>query len=418
MLHHFPQEAVMRTLRSLALAASVPFAMQAGAASADVIADWNEIALKTIVAVGQRPPDQSRSMAMVHLAMFNAVNAIDRRYAPYRFDARAPAATSGDAAAAAAARGVLVKLVPAQQAAVDKALATSLANVPEGAGKSAGIAIGERAAEAILAERAGDGTDAPNTYRPYTSPGVYVPTALPLSSEWPKVKPFVMAGPTQFRPGPPPALTSQVWERDYKEIKAIGGRASSTRTPEQTEVGRFWALTGPASWNPVVRQLAATKPLGLAENARLFALVYLAATDSFVAVFDAKYAYNFWRPITAIRNADLAGNGAMETDAGWLPLVDTPMHPEYPCAHCISSAAVGAVLESEFGTGTVPQVAMTSPTAPGVTRKWVRVADYVSEVSNARVWSGVHYRNSAEVGEGIGRKIGALTVQTALRPAR
>jgi hypothetical protein len=247
---------------------------------------------------------------------------------------------------------------------------------------------------------------------------VYVPTALPLSSEWPKVKPFVMAGPTQFRPGPPPALTSQVWERDYKEIKAIGGRASSTRTPEQTEVGRFWALTGPASWNPVVRQLAATKPLGLAENARLFALVYLAATDSFVAVFDAKYAYNFWRPITAIRNADLAGNGAMETDAGWLPLVDTPMHPEYPCAHCISSAAVGAVLESEFGTGTVPQVAMTSPTAPGVTRKWVRVADYVSEVSNARVWSGVHYRNSAEVGEGIGRKIGALTVQTALRPAR
>jgi hypothetical protein len=408
----------MRIPPFLALAAFAPLTLQTGAVRADVILDWNEIALKTIVAVGQRPPDQSRSMALAHVAMFNAVNAIDRRYAPYRFDARAPAGASGEAAAAAAARGVLIKLVPAQQAAIDKALAASLAAVPEGAGKNAGIALGERAAEAILADRAGDGTDAPDTYRPYTSPGVYVPTALPLSSEWPKVKPFVMASPTQFRPGPPPALSSPVWERDYKEIKAVGGRASATRTPEQTEVGRFWALTGPASWNPVVRQLAATKPLGLVENARLFALVYLAATDSFIAVFDAKYAYNLWRPITAIRNGDLEGNGGMERDPAWQPLINTPMHPEYPCAHCISSASVGAVLESQFGTGQVPQVAMTSPTAPGVTRKWVRIADYVSEVSNARVWSGVHYRNSAEVAEAMGRKIGALTVQDALKPVR
>jgi hypothetical protein len=350
--------------------------------------------------------------------MFNAVNAIDRRYAPYRFDARAPAGVSADAAAVAAARGVLVKLVPGQQAAIDKAYAASLAAVPDGAGKSAGVVVGERAAEAILADRAGDGTDAPNTYRPYTSPGVYVPTALPLSSEWPKVKPFVMASPTQFRPGPPPALSSPVWERDYKEIKAVGGRASSVRTQEQTDVGRFWALTGPASWNPVARQLAASKPLSLVENARLFALVYLAATDSFVAVFDAKYAYNFWRPITAIRNGGLSGNGESERDAGWMPLVDTPMHPEYPCAHCISSAAVGAVLESEFGTGPVPAISMTSPTAPGMSRKWVRISDYVTEVSNARVWSGVHYRNSAEVGEALGRKIGALAVQSTLKPLR
>ena len=408
----------MKTLRYLAVVAYAPFAMQANAVHADVIADWNEIALKTIVAVGQRPPDQSRSMTMAHVAMFDAVNAIDRRYTPYRFDARAPAGASGDAAAAAAARGVLVKLVPGQQAAIDKAFAASLAAVPDGAGKSAGIAIGEKAAEAILADRAGDGTDAPNTYRPYTSPGVYVPTALPLSSEWPKVRPFVMASPTQFRPGPPPALSSPLWERDYKEIKAVGGRASSTRMQEQTEVGRFWALTGPASWNPVVRQLAASKPLSLVENARLFALVYLAATDSFVAVFDAKYAYNLWRPITAIRNGGLSGNGESERDAGWLPLVDTPMHPEYPCAHCISSASVGAVLESEFGTGTVAPISMTSPTAPGVTRKWVRISDYVSEVSNARVWSGVHYRNSAEVAEGMGRKIGALAVQSTLKPVR
>jgi hypothetical protein len=211
----------------------------------------------------------------------------------------------------------------------------------------------------------------------------------------------------QFRPGPPPALTSAVWSRDLEEIRSLGARNSTTRTSEQTAVARFWILTGPASWNPIVRSLAQSRNLGLVENARLFALVNMAATDAFVAVFDAKYAYEFWRPVTAIR---------YESDAAWLPLVDTPMHPEYPCAHCITAAAVGAVLESQFGKQAIPAVTMTSPTAPGVTRSWTRIDDYVQEVSNARVWGGIHYRNSASVGAQMGRTIGELAVTSFMTP--
>jgi hypothetical protein len=175
-------------------------------------------------------------------------------------------------------------------------------------------------------------------------------------------------------------------------------------------VGRFWALTGVPSWNPIVRSLSASAGLSLVENARLFALVNMAATDAFISVFDAKYTYNFWRPITAIRNGAVHGNGEIRRDGGWLPLVDTPMHPEYPCAHCISSTAVGTVLASYF-RGRPISVTMTSPTAPGVTRKWERIEDYLQEVNNAHIWGGVHYRCSTVIGAEMGRRIGELAVR-------
>src|SRR5258708_39536375 len=227
-----------------------------------------------------------------------------------------------------------------------------------------------------------------------------------------------MGSPSQLRPEAPPALTSALWARDYNEIRAIGAKTSAQRTPEQTEVARFWTAVGVVTWNPIVRSLAAAQPRSLIENARLFALVNMAATDAFVAVFDAKYAFNFWRPVTAIRNGDSDGNDATAPEPGWVPLVDTPMHPEYPCAHCISAGAVAAVLESEFGMGRVGPIEMTSPTAPGVTRRWDRIADYVKEVDNARVWGGIHYRNSTEVGERMGREIGRLAVSNGLQPVR
>jgi hypothetical protein len=182
-------------------------------------------------------------------------------------------------------------------------------------------------------------------------------------------------------------------------------------------------MTGPPAWNPIVRQLTAVKKLDVTDSARLFALVAIATDDAFIAVFDAKYHYNFWRPVTAIRNADLTGNKATARDAAWLPFGqsslpfgDTPMHPEYPCAHCITSSAAGAVLKSEFGNE-IPEVSMTSPTAPGVTRKWTRVQDYTDEVSLARIYAGFHYRFSTKVGEEMGRAIGELTVATQLRRA-
>jgi hypothetical protein len=213
-------------------------------------------------------------------------------------------------------------------------------------------------------------------------------------------------------------LRSAQWAADYNEIKALGGKAGSARSKEQTEVAQFWIVTGAPSCNPILRELAAREGRTPLRNARLFALAYLAMADTLVAVFDAKYHYDFWRPVTAIRNGDIDGNDATVADAAWTPLVDNPLHPEYPCAHCINAAAVGTVLEAEFGTGTLEPFAMQSPALPGVTRRWTRIADYVQEVADARVWSGVHFRTSARVGQAMGRAIGEHTLRRALQPVQ
>ena len=215
----------------------------------------------------------------------------------------------------------------------------------------------------------------------------------------------------------PPALTSQVWSRDYNEIKAVGAKNSTTRTAAQTETARFWEANGPVIYYPVVRSVANMPGRDVTQNARLLALTAEAIDDALIAVFDAKYQYNFWRPITAIRNGDIDGNDATERDAGWLPLVDAPMHPEYPCAHCIVSGAVAGVLLAEIGAGPTPTLSTTSPTAPGVVHRWTSINEFVLEVANGRIYEGVHYRNSAEVGTAMGKKIGAWTAANALRPA-
>jgi hypothetical protein len=399
------------------VACALAFLLCPFASMADAVLDWNELGVAAVVAARQLPPDGARTMAIVHVAMFNAVNAIEPRFRSYGSGLGAAPGASADAAAAAAAHAVLVKLIPEQRDTLDKAWQAAQQRLSGERGGEAGIALGERAAADSLALRVRDGVGAANLYRPVTQPGVYVSTALPVSHDWREVKPWVMERPSQLRPEPPPALTSAVWSRDYNEIKALGARDSTQRTAAQTETARFWAVVGVASWNPIVRSLALSRSRALIDNARLFALVNMAASDSFVAVFDAKYAFNFWRPVTAIRNGDIDGNDATAPDAAWLPLVDTPMHPEYPCAHCISAGAVAAVLEAEFGSGRVATFAMTSPTAPGVTHRWERIADYVDEVRHARIWGGLHYRQSTEVGERMGRAIGRLTVENALQPA-
>ena len=176
---------------------------------------------------------------------------------------------------------------------------------------------------------------AAETYRPHTTAGVYVPTVIPVVPQWPQRKPWVMTSAAQFRPGPPPTLTSEVWARDYNEIKALGGKNSTRRTAEQTEIARFWEATAPPIYHGVVRSVATVPGREVTQNARLFAAVTQATDDALIAVFDAKYHYNFWRPVTAIRNGDIDGNDATERDPSWTPFIDTPMHPEYPCAHCI-----------------------------------------------------------------------------------
>jgi hypothetical protein len=383
-------------------------------ARSDVIMDWNAKADELAAEKRTATPTHARGLAILHLAMFEAVNAIERRYSPYKLNLSADRNTSKEAAAASAGYDVLMSLYPDQKADLDATLAKLLAAIPEGEPKAKGINLGNKAAAEMMALRANDGINVPESYRPYTTPGVYVPTAVPISSTVGAVKPWVMTSGSQFRPGPPPPLGSATWTRDLNEIRELGARNSTTRTAEQTTIGRFWFLTGARSYNPIVHQVAKAKEMDIVDCARLFALVSMAGMDAYISVFDAKYFYNFWRPVTAIRNADQTGNEATPRDASWLPLGDTPMHPEYPCAHCITSAAVASVLQAVTGE-IVGEITLTSPTAPGVTRRWTRLQDYSDEVASARIYGGFHYRFSNEVAKDMGRKIGELTVTTQLR---
>jgi len=378
--------------------------------------DWN--AKADAIGIEKQLPNapNARGLAMLHIAMFEAVNAIDRRYAPYKLNLAAERTTSKEAAAASAAYDILVALYPDQKVDLDATLAASLSGIAETEAKSKGIELGKKAAAGIIALRANDSSDKTENYRPYTTPGIYVPTATPIESTSPALTPWVMGTGSQFRPGPPPALSSETWTRDLNEIREIGSRNSSKRTAEQTNIGRFWFQTGPRTYNPIVKQIAMARKMDVVDCARLFALSSIAGVDAFIAVFDAKYTYNLWRPVTAIRNADLTSNAATPREESWMPLGVTPMHPEYPCAHCIVAAAISTVLQSVAGDE-VDAISLTSPTAPGVTRKWTRLQDYSDEVSNARIYAGFHYRFSTEVGKDMGKKIGQLTVATQLRGA-
>jgi hypothetical protein len=410
----FAVKAMSRMRPAMLLASAFVAIFIATPTRADVVTEWN--ARAEAIAVEKQTPAafNARQMAILQVAVFEAVNAIERRHAPYKLDLTAERTVSKEAAAAAAAHGVLLVFHPERQGALDSALAASLAPIPEGEPKAKGVDLGRKAAAEMIALRAKDGADAPESYRPHTSAGVYVPTTVPVFSHFPAVTPFVMASGGQFRPAAPPALDSDVWTKDVNEIRELGARNSTVRTAEQTEIGRFWVMTGPRSYNPIVRQLVAAKEMDVVDCARLMALVAMASNDALIAVMDAKYAYNLWRPVTAIRNADLTGNKATPREASWSPLADTPMHPEYPCAHCITSSAVGAVLTNVLGDQ-IPEFTLTSTTLPGVTRKWKSIEDYNQEVAGARIYAGFHYRFSTIVGREMGRNVGDLVAKTQLR---
>jgi hypothetical protein len=229
-----------------------------------------------------------------------------------------------------------------------------------------------------------------------------------LATVWPQRKPWLMSSASQFRPGPPPALSSTIWARDYNEIKAVGGRNSTTRTPEQMVIAKFWDTPSVPVYFSIVRSFADRPGREITENARLFAAVAQAQDDAIIAVMDAKYKYMFWRPLTAIRNGDIDGNDATERDASWTPLIDTPMHPEYPCAHCILAGSVGAVLTAESGTSAPGTLTATNYVPEFAPRTWTSIDAMVDEVKSARIYDGVHYRKSTEVGGAMGRQIGEL----------
>ena len=395
------------------------------AARADVVTDWNEKAVAAAYmpytnagAAAGAPTLGARMVTITGIATFEAVNSIDKRYTPYRKLLPAEASWPKEVAASAAARAVLARLGPQEKQQEYTAMHQAiLAKFQDGDAKSKAVALGEASAAAILAEREGDGSNTVNDWRPVTAPGQYVVTQFPAAINWAKTKPFGLARGDQFRAPPPMALTSATWARDYNEVKRMGGKVGSARTEEQTRIAKFWEMVGPGTYNPMGVQLVMANKLDLTDCARAMALLAIATHDASVAVFDSKYTYNFWRPVTAIRNGDIDGNDATERDDKWEPFIPTPMHPEYPCAHCTIQSATATVLQSIYGND-IAEVKLTSTAAPGVTRTFRRLSDYADEVIEARIYDGVHYRTSGEVGRDLGRQVGQYVAANYFKPIK
>jgi PAP2 superfamily protein len=389
------------------------------AAASDAVMEWNQIALAASVTAAQGAVPQTRTMAIVHVSVHDAVNAITREYKTYLSPGRPHWHASPEAAAIAAAHAALVGLFPLQAPALNSARAASLAarGLTEA---DPGIEVGECAAAAILALRSTDG--AAQAQLPYTAPGAGVPgvwvavgTAPVVLPDWGNVTPWVLRSGSQFRPDAPPSLQSRRYARDYNEVRELGSINSLMRTSEQTEIGRFWTGSPSAIWNGVASQLIEARDLDLSATARVFALLYLAASDAGIACWDAKYTFNFWRPITAIRNGALDDNGQTIADPDWSPLFPTHQHPEYPSGHSTNSAAMATVLMLLFGDDPGVPIVATSPTNPGFERHWARLSEGIQDVIDARVYVGFHYRTSDEVGARVGRKVGRFVTNHTLR---
>ena len=377
---------------------------------ADVITDWNVTARNIVVDSKIYTPPANRVMSIVHTAIYASVNSITKEYTKSEFELEAKDGYSVDAAVASASFTTLLSLLPSQKNQIELAYTNALKTIPEGTEKQAGISIGKKVGASVISARSADGSELSESYRPHTTAGQYVPTVIPAVPHWPNRTPWLLENASQFRPGPPPALSSKAWKNDFNEVKVIGSATSTTRTKEQTAIAKFWEATLPPIYHGVVHSVADQPGRTATQNARLFALVTQASDDALIAVFDAKYHYSFWRPVTAIRNADIDGNEDTQRDARWAAFIPTPMHPEYPCAHCVVAATVGTILKGEVDDSPMPVLTTSSVTANGATRSWASIEEFIQEVSNARIYDGVHYRTSTESGNSMGYEIGAKAI--------
>ena len=384
-----------------------------GPARADVVLDWNGLAAQLIVGPGganKVPPLGVVDLAIVHTAIYDAVNAVDGfPFAPYGVPPAVTTPASAEAAAARAGRDVLLALYPSRSADIEALYAASLATVPDGPAEANGIDVGQQAAAAILALRADDGRNAGTPIvEPLEAPGVWIrtpPAFLAPQAPWAaSITPWTLDSQDQFRPEPPPELESETWVRDYNEVKALGPVTDSTRTAEQTNIARFWADQPMLQWNRAWRGISTGAGLSVQDNARFFAMLATASADSLIACWDAKYHYMFWRPVTAIRAG--GGNPALTDDPSWLGLVPTPNHPEYPAAHgCFSGASVETLsyfFRTDDFTFTITSnfAGVTTPV-----RTYSSFSQVLQEVSNARIYGGMHYRNSTHKGAIVGKQV-------------
>jgi len=390
-----------------ALVLSAPLAARA-ADGGNVVLDWNDIALRAIATAKAGNPTDSHSMALVQVAVSDAIANISASPAHRPYSVvflKSIGGASPDAAAAAAAHAVLVSLYPDQREKLDADLRESLDRIAAGKAKDDGVATGVAIAAQLVAMHQHDIPPASiKAYAPGSNAGDWQPTAprlLPaLMPQLAHTATWLLAAPDALRPGPPPALGSTIYLRDLAEVTSIGSATSTTRSPDQTQAAIYWQWVGPAYPNYAATQLAKAHGLSAEQDARLFAALNVANADALTVAWDAKYAYNLWRPITAIR-AGGAGD--------WSPAIDTPPFPEYIAAHSIIAGSSAEVLEAWFGVGPNP-MAFESPLLPGVTRHFADIEQWDQEISNARIWGGVHFRNSCEVGDTLGRRIGALAI--------
>lgn len=391
-------------------------------ALADAVTDWNTIMRGTVNA--ETPPAQARFAAITHLAVFEAVNAITQDYLPYlRRGFTTAQGASPEAAAIAAAHQVLKNYFPAAAANLDSERARSLARIADGPAKTAGIAVGEAAAAAMIAQRANDASGVAVPYTPLSGAGYWQPTlpAFPPGAlaQWGKVMPFGIARPDQFRPKPPPALTSRRYARDYNEVRRVGDAVSTeaARPQDRVDVARYAAATGPVQlWNPVAVQLSVANELSLSENARLFALLNISICDAAIAAFEEKYFYHFWRPVTAIRAGDIDGNPETEPAPGFTPFITTPAYPGYPSGHGSLSNGARSLLERVFGRGR-HSVTLSNAAVPNVTLRYTNLRHITDDIADARVYAGIHFRFDQDEAEVLGERVAGYVLKHNLNCA-
>ncbi len=395
-------------------------------ASADVVLDWNVIAVNTAIANGQSPPAQARYAAIVQLAVFEAVNSIAGNYRPYLGTIVAPRGASADAAAIEAAYRVLSTYFPASAPTLDTDRANSLALIPDGQAKNDGIATGEAAAFAMVVLRANDGSSPPQ----FKIPGPPVPgewqatpscpivngVAVGTFFQWQNITPFGIPSAKAYLLDPPPALTSNKYAKAYNEVMTVGSLTSNERPPDRAAVARFFQTSSPTlALNEAARQVAAAQGRTLSENARALALINMAISDGLVASFFNKYRYNYWRPESAIRAGDTDGNPKTEADPNFLPFIVTPCFPSYPSNHASASYGGAEVLRRLYGEGG-HSITLSNPAVPDIILKYTTFKQITDDVDDARVYGGIHFRTDQDAGGRLGRAVGTAVYKKNLRP--
>jgi hypothetical protein len=403
-----------RKIQKLALTwvvTSCPFFVAAGTARADEVTRWNKLATDVAAAAHTDPLTESRTFAMLHVAIHDAVNAVEPRYERYVRTMSELKGGSAPVAAAVAAHDTLVAFYPSGRQVFDAALDEALQAAGKGNATERGVAAGRAAAHAVIDKRSLDGSARSANYTPVSRPGGYRPTPPDLTPawavQWGEVTPFALRSPAQFRPEAPPPADGERALADISVVKAIGAKDGSTRTEEQSEIARFWYENSTQGWNRIARTVTATRELDLHESARLFALLNMALADGYVAVFDAKYQYAYWRPVTAIR--------AMG-DADWLSYLGTPPIPDYPSGHTVEGAAAATVLARFFGTDLVQFKMKCGDPYPGIERGFWSFSEAAHENGASRVLAGIHFPTAVTAGYAQGEAVGTWVFEHALRP--